>query len=110
MIALLWASPIGRMVSIGAIALALGFAGGFLKGYGAANASYWQEQARAAKQAAKDKELLAAADSARATRAEAERNDIETRLEAILNETATSACKLSAADLQRLRKLAAGSR
>ncbi len=110
MIALLLASPLGRMVSIGAIALAMGYAGGFLHGHSVANAGYWQEQARAAKQAAADKELIAAADSARATKAETERNEIETRLEAVINETATSACKLSAADLQRLRQLASGRR
>lgn len=110
MIALLWASPLGRMVSIGAVALLLGFGAGFLRGHSFANASYWQEQAEAAKRAAKDKELIAAADSARATKAETELSALEGQIEAMIRDTSKGSCKLSAVELDGLRKSASGRR
>lgn len=110
MIALLWASPLGKTISVGVLAFLAGGSLGFIKGYGAANSAYWQQQAQAAKQAAKDKEQLALADLERARRAEEERGKLEAQLEALINETETSACKLSARDLQRLRVLAGAAR
>ena len=110
MIALLWANPIGRMVSVGLIAFVIGGSFGFIKGFDWANASYWREQARAAQEAAETKEKLALADLERARRAEEERGVIERQLEALVNETHDTSCELSESDLRRLHRLASGSR
>jgi hypothetical protein len=92
------------------LALFIGFGSGVVKGWNASNADHWRLQAEELTKAAQDKERLAKANERRALAAEAEREQFQTRLQVLIDETNSqgNACKLSDLERQRLLDLAAG--
>ena len=90
------------------IALMLGFSSGYGLGWGHSNASYWRGVAKQKAEAAETKERLAKLDAERAALAEAQRDDLQVRLDEVIHasESDKGACQLSPAELKRLQQLA----
>lgn len=109
-LALLWGNPLARIASVAFLVGTLAFSYGFLKGHERANAAYWQEAAKVAKEAAATKERLAKEDAARADIAEIALAESQAHFEAIINDTKATACRLSPGELGQLHNLATGKR
>jgi hypothetical protein len=106
---MLLGNPWARLAAAVTITGLLGFSYGFLKGHERANAAYWQELARVAKEAAITKERIAKQDADRAETAETALAQSQAQLESLLHDTKSS-CRLSGPELDGLRQLAAGER
>lgn len=86
-----------------------GFSAGVVKGWNASNADYWRQQAAEFANAAAQKERLQQADAARAEIDRYEHAREKAELEKVIEETRNpAACRLSVAELDRLRVLATG--
>lgn len=111
-LAFLVANPLARLAAAVAITGLVAFSAGFLRGHESANAAQWHKIAIAAKAAAEAKERLSEEDRSRAEAAELELSKSTAQLEIILHDANSKpgSCKLSAAELDGLQRLSAGTR
>ncbi len=93
------------------VALFIGFSTGVVKGWNASNADHWRDQVTELQRAAVQKEAIIKADAKRAEADQSEIERLKATVESIAHESRLAgSCQLSAPDLERLHKLAAGNR
>lgn len=94
----------------GGLCLAIGFGGGFIKGYSAANVAALQQEVIALQEAGEQKDRQIETDRKLAEAQENQRAALEAEIEKVLHAPANSrpdACKFSSEQLQQLRAIAA---
>jgi len=94
----------------GGLCLAIGFGGGFIKGYGAANVAALHQEVTSLREASSQKEEQIEADRRLAEDQERKRAALEAEIEKVLHDSTrpgADVCRLSAEQLRRLRTIAA---
>ncbi len=96
----------------GGLCLVIGFGGGFIKGYSAANVAALHQEVASLRQASEQKEEQIEADRRLAEDHERKRVALEAEIEKVLHDQGNAgagACRLSPEQLRRLRAVAAES-
>lgn len=96
----------------GGLCLVIGFGGGFIKGYSAANVAALHQEVASLRQASSQKEEQIEADRRLAEDQERKRVALEAEIEKVLHgpiPSGADACRLSAEQLRQLRAIAAKS-
>lgn len=96
----------------GGLCLAIGFGGGFIKGYGAANVAALHQEVASLQEASEQKDLQIEQDRRLAEDDDRKRAALEAEIEKVLHDPGHSgadACRLNSEQLRRLRAIAAES-
>lgn len=94
----------------GGLCLVIGFGGGFIKGYSAANVAILQQEIVSLQQASEQKDAQIEADRRLAETQEGQRAALEAEIEKVIHASTASrpdACRLTAEQLRQLRALSA---